>query len=105
MTTTERDQAVPPGRAALRMGANYVPSAGWFYSWLDYSPDAVRRDFEDLAGIGLDHGHRARLLFAEVLSEQFAKLLPGSPQSRLHRTDTQLQHLRRLIDRKPLNVS
>ena len=41
--------------APLRLGANYVPSAGWFYSWLDYSPDAVRRDFEDVAGIGLDH--------------------------------------------------
>ena len=39
----------------IRFGANYVPSAGWFYSWLDYSPDAVRRDFADLATLGLDH--------------------------------------------------
>ncbi|MEU4542490.1 glycoside hydrolase 5 family protein [Nonomuraea dietziae] len=39
----------------IRFGANYVPPAGWFYSWLDPSPDATRRDFEDLAGIGLDH--------------------------------------------------
>ena len=39
----------------VRFGANYVPSAGWFYSWLDYDGDAVRRDFADLAGIGLDH--------------------------------------------------
>jgi endo-1,4-beta-mannosidase len=38
-----------------RFGANYVPSAGWFYSWLDYDPAAVRRDFADLAGMGLDH--------------------------------------------------
>ncbi len=38
-----------------RFGANHVPSAGWFYSWLDYDGDAVRRDFADLAGIGLDH--------------------------------------------------
>lgn len=38
-----------------RFGANYVPSQQWFYSWLDYSGDAVRRDFEDLAGLGLDH--------------------------------------------------
>jgi endo-1,4-beta-mannosidase len=38
-----------------RFGANYVPSDGWFYSWLDYDGDAVRRDFEDLAGLGLDH--------------------------------------------------
>jgi endo-1,4-beta-mannosidase len=38
-----------------RFGANYVPSAGWFYSWLDYDGAAVRRDFADLAAIGLDH--------------------------------------------------
>ncbi|TCC46272.1 glycosyl hydrolase [Kribbella pittospori] len=38
-----------------RFGANHVPSAGWFYSWLDHDGDAVRRDFADLAGIGLDH--------------------------------------------------
>ena len=38
-----------------RFGANYVPSSGWFYSWLDYDGAAVRRDFADLAGIGLDH--------------------------------------------------
>ncbi|GAA1666438.1 cellulase family glycosylhydrolase [Fodinicola feengrottensis] len=37
------------------MGANYVPSSGWFYSWLDFDPDAARRDFADLASIGLDH--------------------------------------------------
>jgi hypothetical protein len=49
-TAAGRDAAGP-----LRFGANYVPSAGWFYSWLDFTPDAVRRDFEDLAGLGLDH--------------------------------------------------
>lgn len=37
------------------LGANYVPSAGWFYSWLDFDADDARRDFEDLASIGLDH--------------------------------------------------
>jgi hypothetical protein len=39
----------------LRFGANYVPSAGWFYSWLDFDADSVRRDFTDLAELGLDH--------------------------------------------------
>ncbi|NUW34995.1 glycosyl hydrolase [Nonomuraea sp. SMC257] len=39
----------------IRFGANYVPSAGWFHGWLDLSPDSVRRDFDDLAGLGLDH--------------------------------------------------
>jgi endo-1,4-beta-mannosidase len=32
-----------------------VPSSGWFYSWLDFGADAVRRDFADLAALGLDH--------------------------------------------------
>ncbi|HEY0473708.1 MAG TPA: glycosyl hydrolase, partial [Kribbella sp.] len=41
--------------ATPRFGANYVPSSGWFYSWLDYDGAAVRRDFADLAGLGLDH--------------------------------------------------
>ncbi|MFF0263960.1 glycosyl hydrolase [Kribbella sp. NPDC004536] len=44
-----------PQTTTPRFGANYVPSAGWFYSWLDYDRDAVRRDFADLAGMGLDH--------------------------------------------------
>ena len=44
-----------PERNAPRFGANYVPSSGWFYSWLDFDADTVRRDFADLAGLGLDH--------------------------------------------------
>jgi hypothetical protein len=44
-----------PERNAPRFGANYVPSSGWFYGWLDFDADAVRRDFADLAGLGLDH--------------------------------------------------
>lgn len=44
-----------PNTRRLRLGANYVPSDGWFYSWLDFSADAARRDFEDLASLGLDH--------------------------------------------------
>ncbi|MEV4170408.1 glycosyl hydrolase [Nonomuraea sp. NPDC049709] len=43
----------PPARP--RFGANHVPSAGWFYGWLDDPAETARRDFEDLAGIGLDH--------------------------------------------------
>ncbi|GAA4090407.1 glycoside hydrolase 5 family protein [Nonomuraea soli] len=39
----------------VRFGANYVPSSGWFHSWLDFSADAARRDLADLAGLGLDH--------------------------------------------------
>ncbi|MEV4612567.1 glycosyl hydrolase [Kitasatospora sp. NPDC049258] len=44
-----------PGPGRLRFGANYVPSSGWLYSWLDFDADTARRDFEDLAGLGLDH--------------------------------------------------
>ncbi|MFJ1708765.1 glycosyl hydrolase [Kitasatospora sp. NPDC088346] len=45
----------PPGTDRLRFGADHVPSAGRLRSWLDFSADAARRDFEDLAGLGLDH--------------------------------------------------
>lgn len=39
----------------MRVGINHTPSQGWFHSWLDLDLDAVRRDFEQIAGIGLDH--------------------------------------------------
>lgn len=53
MEPSSSPTSAPPHRR--RFGANYVPSNGWFYSWLDFRPDDVRRDFEDLAGLGLDH--------------------------------------------------
>jgi len=40
---------------APRFGANYTPSAGWFHHWLDFDLDTVRRDFDGLADLGLDH--------------------------------------------------
>lgn len=39
----------------MRVGVNYTPSQGWFHSWLDLDLDAVRRDFEAIAALGLDH--------------------------------------------------
>lgn len=39
----------------LRFGANYVPSQGWFHSWLDLDRDAVARDLDDIASLGMDH--------------------------------------------------
>ncbi|WP_354643799.1 glycoside hydrolase 5 family protein [Kitasatospora camelliae] len=47
--------AHPTDPARLRFGVNYVPSEGWLYSWLDFSADAARRDFEDIAELGMDH--------------------------------------------------
>lgn len=41
--------------APLRFGANYTPSKEWMHSWLDFTPDDVRRDFAALAALGLDH--------------------------------------------------
>ncbi|WP_181445441.1 glycoside hydrolase 5 family protein [Flexivirga caeni] len=49
--TTDASTASRP----LRFGANYVPSRGWFYSWLDFDEDAAARDLADLAGLGMDH--------------------------------------------------
>ncbi|UGY93984.1 glycoside hydrolase 5 family protein [Streptomyces gobiensis] len=39
----------------VRMGANYTPSHGWFHHWLDFDLDEVRRDFDSIAALGLDH--------------------------------------------------
>jgi len=41
--------------SGLRFGVNYTPSSGWFHSWLDFDADAVRRDLEQVAALGLDH--------------------------------------------------
>ncbi len=50
-------------REPLRFGANYVPSMNWFYSWMDWNLDSVRRDLEAIADLGLDH-IRAHLLWS-----------------------------------------
>lgn len=38
-----------------RFGANYVPSKDWYYQWNALDSDAIARDLDALAGIGLDH--------------------------------------------------
>lgn len=43
------------GTRPIRMGANYTPTNGWFHHWLDFELDSVRRDFDSLAALGLDH--------------------------------------------------
>ncbi|MGW3328561.1 glycoside hydrolase 5 family protein [Streptomyces virginiae] len=40
---------------ALRFGANYTPSRGWFHHWLDFDIDEVRADLDSIAALGLDH--------------------------------------------------
>ncbi|WP_433545162.1 glycoside hydrolase 5 family protein [Streptomyces sp. CA-294286] len=42
-------------RPQPRFGANYTPSVGWFHHWLDFALDEVKRDFDSLAALGLDH--------------------------------------------------
>ncbi len=43
----------------IRFGANYTPSQHWWHVWLDFdtpgTTDAIRRDLDALAGLGLDH--------------------------------------------------
>jgi endo-1,4-beta-mannosidase len=39
----------------MRFGVNYTPSVGWFHSWLDFNAADVRRDFEAIASLGVDH--------------------------------------------------
>ncbi|WP_427017624.1 glycoside hydrolase 5 family protein [Pseudarthrobacter sp. P1] len=38
-----------------RFGVNYTPSQGWFHHWLDFDLDAVRRDLDAIAALGMDH--------------------------------------------------
>jgi len=39
----------------MRFGANYTPSKHWWHTWLDFEPDSIRRDLDQLADLGLDH--------------------------------------------------
>ncbi|MET9290467.1 glycosyl hydrolase [Streptomyces sp. NPDC003077] len=63
MTTSSGPHAASPAPPASltdpdavpRLGANYTPSRGWFHHWLDFDLDDVRRDFDSLAELGLDH--------------------------------------------------
>lgn len=38
-----------------RFGVNYVPSRNWFYSWQKLNFDDVKRDFEAISTLGVDH--------------------------------------------------
>ena len=39
----------------MKIGVNYTPREGWFHSWLDLNLDSVKADFDQIAGLGLDH--------------------------------------------------
>ncbi|MDO5286328.1 MAG: hypothetical protein Q4G45_05830 [Actinomycetia bacterium] len=39
----------------MRVGVSYTPAQGWFHSWLDLDLGQVRADFDQVAGLGLDH--------------------------------------------------
>lgn len=43
------------GTLHTRFGVNYTPSQGWFHHWLDFDLDAVRRDLDAIASLGMDH--------------------------------------------------
>ncbi|WP_217184882.1 glycosyl hydrolase [Streptomyces sp. AC495_CC817] len=46
---------MPASVAPLRFGANYTPRSQWMHAWMSLDLDEVRRDFEALADLGLDH--------------------------------------------------
>lgn len=39
----------------MRFGVNYTPSSGWLLSLIDPDWDAIRRDFDQIAALGVDH--------------------------------------------------
>jgi endo-1,4-beta-mannosidase len=45
----------PRGNPVTRFGVNYTPSQDWMFQWMAVDPDAVRADFEAIAGLGVDH--------------------------------------------------
>ncbi|MFD9910338.1 glycosyl hydrolase [Streptomyces sp. NPDC059063] len=53
--TSDDLSGTAPAAATPRFGANYTPSEGWFHHWLDFDLDAVRRDLDAIAALGLDH--------------------------------------------------
>ncbi|WP_051191944.1 glycoside hydrolase 5 family protein [Microbacterium luticocti] len=69
----------------VRFGANYTPATNWMHAWLDLDLDDVRRDFEPLAALGLDH----------------VRLFPLWPLLQPNRTlirDRALDDVRRVVD-------
>ena len=38
-----------------RFGVNYTPSRRWYYCWNDFESDAIARDFDAIAALGMDH--------------------------------------------------
>ena len=40
---------------APRFGVNYVPSQGWWYSWVDWDDSAILKDLEAISALGCDH--------------------------------------------------
>lgn len=39
----------------MKFGVNYTPSHGWFHAWLHPDWDAIAKDFDQIANLGLDH--------------------------------------------------
>jgi len=82
-------------RRPLRFGANYVPSQGWFYSWLDFDPAAAEADLRDLAELGMDHVR---------IFPIWPWIQPGRGQLRRAAVDD-VRHLVRIAARLGLDVS
>jgi hypothetical protein len=38
-----------------RFGVNYTPLKNWYYCWNEWDVDAIQRDLEVMAGLGVDH--------------------------------------------------
>lgn len=42
-------------KTMYKFGVNYVPSKNWFYSWQKLDLEDVKRDFEAISSLGVDH--------------------------------------------------
>lgn len=68
----------------LRFGANYTPSKSWWHTWIDFDSASVRRDLQQISGLGLDHVRvfctwpifqPARTLISEQSTDRLLELL------------------------------
>ncbi|UOZ02460.1 cellulase family glycosylhydrolase [Amycolatopsis sp. WQ 127309] len=82
LAATAAPALAAPKRRPFRLGVNYTPSTRWFHMWEDWREADLRRDFDDIAALGLDH-IRMMLLWPAFQPEPH--LVSGEKLDRLHR--------------------
>ncbi|MCX6872787.1 MAG: hypothetical protein NTW21_03120 [Verrucomicrobia bacterium] len=51
----KKQQVAAKSLRHFRFGVNYTPTKNWFFFWNDFDADAVARDLDAIASLGMDH--------------------------------------------------